>query len=356
MPLPSLFVRACLLALGAHAAAQAAPPTAQRSQLKPEWAASMERFRGSTDRMLGHAPQEKMALLVIPTLNLDSEPQRDFDDEATRERYSRQRSMLMRWRNADKARPGAAVGHGAARRDYSEFGAGFQTARGRLLYQVIPVVPGTYRLNTITYSQMSGVMPRGRTASTTELLAKRGLATLTKSVGRDIEKTGPWPARAMGQDDGLGEGCDVVLKFGGGCEEAAREYRWQVAARNALKENKAEGSLVPVLNTELTFAPIAEITLEEGEVVLTDGFVLPDDQPRMADLCTNSRGAEQMCAIESMTFERLPASIADFRQAPSAGSHGLPLLEESLKGLVYRAPKLTLKPLPGGAPEMLLAD
>ena len=114
--------------------------------------------------------------------------------------------------------------------------------------------------------------------------------------------------------------------------------------------------LVPGVDVQLTFAPIADITLEKGEVVLTDGFVLLDDQPVLArNLCEKSMDFVR-CAMQSITLERLPASIADFRQAPGADTFNLPQVHTALRDLVYRAPNVHAKPVAGGSPNLLRAQ
>jgi len=54
-----------------------------------------------------------------------------------------------------------------------------------------------------------------------------------------------------------------------------------------------------------------------------------------------------VCLLESMTLERLPASIEDFRKARSAASFQLPKLDAALKELVYREPKYYFEPAAG---------
>lgn len=364
MPLFPALARACLFGLFAHGIALAQPadepaPLAieATAEERAKLAEMAERHRVNVDNVLGLAPQDGMALLVIPTINLDAEGERDFDDRAARNRFARQSSTFMHWRKKTDDGYAISVGQGKHKFDPADVGSVFQTPRGAITYQVIPVWPGEYGLNRITYRQPRATIPElVERVDLTARLEKSGMATLLETTDRDFRKTGPWPRQAKQNEDGLGVGCEVVLRFGGGCDEAAREYRWQVSAGIALNQGDAEAVPVRGFDAELIFAPMASIKLEKGEVVLTDGFLLRDGQPVLAKNMCDDLSGEVVCAIESLVVERLPASIEDFRQARSAGSFGLPQTEAALRGLVYRAPTIHGKPVAGATPNLLRPD
>lgn len=350
MPLLPVHARACLLAFFAPALALAQP-------VEPDFAARtaalVERHRENVDALLGDARQQGMALLVIPTLNLDAEPQRDFDDDATRDRFVRQRSTFVHWNH--KSEKDYAISAGAG--DHAtDPGPQFQTVRGKLLYQVIPVWPGEYRLNRITYHQPRAELPETvPPQSAMERLKKIGIATLDYTVDREFKRTGPKPPSGNEDDDGLGKGCEVLLRAGGGCDEAAREVRWRINGEIAFNAGNADAAPAPGIEAELTFSPIAAITLEAGEVVLTDGFVLPVDQPVMTPDSCEDTSLGPTCSIDSITLTRLPASLDDFRQAPGASSFNLPKLDAALRDLAYRAPTLYYKPASEAEPNVIRA-
>ncbi|WP_258129605.1 hypothetical protein [Achromobacter anxifer] len=348
IPVPA---RVCLMiALLAPALALAQPP------VDPDAAAQMERHRANVDDLLGTARQEGMALLVIPTVNLDAAPQRNFDDEATRDRYVRQRSTFMHWNHKSEKDYAISAGQGEHKLDILDVGPQFQTARGKLLYQVIPVWPGEYRLNRITYHQPRTELPETvPSQSATERLKKIGIATLGYAIDREFKKTAARPQSKPEADDGLGQGCEVVLRLGGGCDEAARELRWRISAERAFDEGQADAVPAPAIDVELLFSPIAAIKLEAGEAVLTDGFALPVDQPVMTPDSCEAMAFDPVCTMDSITLTRLPASLEDFRQAPDAGSFKLPKLNEALRDLVYRAPTLYYKPESAAEPNLIRA-
>ena len=347
--------RLCLVGLLAPTLAFALPPATPEMIAQAE--AGAQRMRDNRDAGLAQFVQEGMALLVIPTLNLDDGPKRDFDDQATREKFLRQQSMLTRWNHKTEHGLAITVGHGEHKLDIMDTGPMFQTAHGKLTYQVIPVWPGEYQLNRMTY-HVPGTTILGMTQpeGPTELLKKVGLSTMRHRYDDVFKKTGPWPQHKNETDDGLGQGCIVVLRLGGGCDEAAREYRWRVSAERAVAVGAAEQDEVAGVDADLTFAPIASITVEKGEVVLTDGFVLMEGQPVLVkDWCDPGRD-QVMCPMQSFTVERLRTSLEDFRKAPSAASLQMPKLDGVLRNLVYRAPTLHMKPADKATPNVIRAE
>jgi hypothetical protein len=337
-----LLGRVCLFALFAPAAGLTQPgadPT-----LDARAAAAAERHRARTDDVLGRA-REEMALLVIPTVNLDAPPPRDFGDATTRVRFTRQSSTLMHWRHTTKEGVAFTVGQGPHKFNSADTGPLFQTPRGEVVYQVIPVWPGEYRLNRITYHQPQATAPAPtRRLESSAMLDKLGMATLDETTDIDFRKTGPWPQPENPSDDGLGEGCQVTLRFGAGCDEAAREFRWRLNASLAVTGGVAERVPVAGVDTELLFSPVATITLKVGEAVLIDGFTLPGDQPVLGKDSCRTLAEKLICPLETMTLKRLPVSIEDFRQAPAAGSFNMPKLDAALRDLVYREPTYYFKP------------
>jgi len=349
-----VLARICLMALLAPAAALALPPADPAMIAKA--AAFAERQRANVDDVLGHAGEDGMALLVIPTVNLDAHPKRDFDDRDTRDAFARQRSMFMQWMNVGKREYGLTVGQDTRKFDPFDIGPLFQTPSGALTYQVIPVWPGEYRLGRITYFQPRAVVPEATGRLEKEAILKKvGVARMTETMDVDYEKTGPWPKHEKETDDGLGQGCEVVLRLGGGCDEAAREFRWQVIADRAVTAGAAEPSAVPSYDAVLTFAPIASISVKAGDVVLTDGFVL-DGQPELDKRMCGGSGGTITCAMQSVTVKRLPASIESFRQAPTAASFKLPKLDAALRDLVYRAPTMLVEPADKASQNVIKAE
>lgn len=354
MPSFPLLARVCLIALCAPALAPAQPPA--DPEFAARVAAMVERNRANVDALLGDARQQGMALLVIPTVNLDAGPRRDFDDEATRDRYVRQRSTFMHWNHKSEKDNAISAGQGEHKPDLMDPGPHFQTVHGKLLYQVIPVWPGEYRLNRITYHQPRTELPEpGPRQSSTDRLKKIGIATLDYTLDREFKKNAAQPQSGQEADDGLGRGCEVLLRAGGGCDEAAREVRWRIDAEIAFNKGKADAAPAPGIDVELLFSPIAAIRLEAGEAVLTDGFVLPVDQPVMTPNSCEDTSFGPTCSMDALTLERLPASLEDFRQAPGAASFNLPKLDAALRDLVYRAPTLYYPPESEAAPNLIRA-
>ncbi|MGE8687530.1 MAG: hypothetical protein ACN6PJ_10365 [Achromobacter sp.] len=357
MPSFPVLVRACLIAFLAPVLAFAEPVS--DSDVAAGAVAMAERHRERIDGLLGDARQQGMALLVIPTINLDAAPRRDFDDEATRDRYMRERSTLLHWNHTSEKGLAISAGQGDHKPDLLDVGPSFQTARGTLLYQVIPVWPGEYRLNRITYHQprtaLPDIEPGPGSLSSADRLKKIGMAELGYAVDADFKRTAGAPQSAQEADDGLGQGCEVLLRLGGGCDEAAREFRWWIDMDRAFKQGKADIARVPAIDVDLAFSPIAAIKLEAGEAVLTDGFVLPVDQPVITPEWCETMAADPICFIDAITLKHLPASLDDFRQAPSAADFKLPKLEAALHDLVYRAPTLYFKPQSDAAPDLIRA-
>lgn len=353
MPLFPPLARVSLLALFAPALALAQPA---EPDFAARTAALVERHRVNVDELLGNARQEGMALLVIPTLNLDAGPQRDFEDDATRDRFVRQRSTFVHWNHKTEEGYAISAGAGDHRLDPTDPGPQFQTVRGKLLYQVIPVWPGEYRLNRITYHQPRTELPETvPPQSAMERLKKIGIATLDYAVDREFKMTTPKPPSGKEDEDGLGKGCEVLLRVGGGCDEAAREVRWRINGEIAFNAGQADAAPASGIEAELLFAPIAAITLVAGEAVLTDGFVLPVDQPVMTPDSCEDTSLGPTCTMDSLTLTRFPASLDDFRQAPGAASFNLPKLDAALRDLTYRAPTLYYKPASEAEPNVIRA-
>lgn len=353
MPLFPPLARVSLLALFAPALALAQPA---EPDFAARTAALVERHRVNVDELLGNARQEGMALLVIPTLNLDAGPQRDFEDDATRDRFVRQRSTFVHWNHKTEEGYAISAGAGDHKLDPTDPGPQFQTVRGKLLYQVIPVWPGEYRLNRITYHQPRTELPvTVPSQSAMERLKKIGIATLDYAVDREFKMATPKPPSGKEDEDGLGKGCEVLLRVGGGCDEAAREVRWRINGEIAFNAGQADAAPAPGIEAELLFAPIAAITLEAGEAVLTDGFVLPVDQPVMTPDSCEDTSLGPTCTMDSLTLTRLPASLDDFREAPGAASFNLPKLDAALRDLKYRAPTLYYKPASEAEPNVIRA-
>jgi len=146
----------CVSALLAPAAAWAQSPN--DGKLAADAAAVRDRHRGTTDKLLGEALQD-MALVVVPTVNFDAQPPRDFDDAATRDQFTRQSSTFLHWQHKTEKGFAITVGQGKHKFVFSDTGPMFQTTHGAVAYQVIPVWPGEYRLNRITYHQPRTALP-----------------------------------------------------------------------------------------------------------------------------------------------------------------------------------------------------
>jgi len=82
---------------------------------------------------------------------------------------------------------------------------------------------------------------------------------------------------------------------------------------------------------------------------------LPVDQPVMTPDSCEDTSLGPVCTMDSLTLTRLPASLEDFRQAPSAGSFNLPKLDAALRDLTYRAPTLHYPPVSKAAPNQIRA-
>lgn len=366
MPLLPVHVRLGLIGLLVPTLAFAQPlsdaepttkyETLSDAELAAEYEAVIARERESRDSGLAASVQEGMALLVIPTLNLDAGPKRDFDDRTTREKFLRQQSMLTRWNHRTDRGVAITVGHGEHKIDIRDIGPVFQTAHGRFIYQVMPVWPGDYRLDRITYHVPDMTILRLKQQSNTTAIPRPiGISTMRHRHDDVFKKTGPWPQPRNATDDGLGEGCQVVLRLGGGCDEAAREFRWQLGAKRAVAAGAAERDSVAGVDVDLTFEPIASIRLRAGEVVLTDGFIPIDGQTVLIEEMCESGGGQVRCPMQSITVERLRASLDDFRQAPSAASFKMPKLDGVLDKLTYRAPMLHVNPVDRASPDVLQA-
>lgn len=336
----------CVSALSAPVAAWAQSTNDKATQA--EAAAMWKRHLENTDKLFDQARKD-MAIVVIPTVNFDAGPPRNFDDAATRDQFTRQHSTLLHWHHKTEKGFAMTVGQGKHKFDFSDTGPLFQTTRGALAYQVIPVWPGEYRLNRITYHQPRTALPDSDArAKSMDYQKDLGMATLTETPDIDFKKEGPWTPLTP-DEDGLGAGCEVTLRIGDGCNEAAREYRWVEGAKRAFHNREAEMLPVAGVDTELLFTPLATITLKAGDVVLMDGYKMPDDQPVMVKDSCGVLAREWVCLLESMTLERLPASIEDFRKARSAASFQLPKLDAALNELVYREPKYYFEPAAGAA-------
>ena len=359
MPLTSALMRVCLISLCVHGAVHArteAPAEAEQNKSRAElWDEGTERQRAWADEFLGDTREMGMALLVIPTINLDAQGPRNFDDPSVRADFVRQRSMKMRWLHHVNEHNAISVGYGKHKREAWDTGPLFQMTDGAITYQMIAVQPGRYRLARITYIQpgMREPAPHDKPASLS--LDKAGVAVLNEFDMKDYRKTGHW-SQAMKRDDGMGTGCPLVLRVGDGCTEEAREFRWGMSARSAVKGGVAEVIEIPAIDAELTFSPVAEITLAEGDVVLTDGFVLPADQPKLAEDTCQVLANDLMCSLDTLTVERLPASLKSFRQATGLKAYGMTKTEAALRNLVYRAPKIHAKPVPGASPNLLRVE
>ncbi|MBV7498794.1 hypothetical protein [Achromobacter sp. ACM05] len=336
----------CVSALFAPLSAWAQSPSDEA--LQAEAAAMRKRHVANTDELFDQARKD-MAIVVIPTVNFDAGTPRNFDDAATRDQFTRQHSALVHWQHKTEKGFAMTVGQGKHKFDVSDTGPLFQTTRGALAYQVIPVWPGEYRLNRIAYRQPRTALPDSEArAKTMDYLKNLGMATLTETMAIDFKKEGPWTP-LVPSEDGLGSGCEVTLRIGEGCNEAAREYRWVEGARRAFHNREAEMLPVAGVDTELLFTPLATITLEAGDVVLMDGYKMPEDQPVIVEDSCGVLAGEWVCLLESVTLERLPASIEDFRKARSAASFELPKLDAALQDLVYREPKYYFEPAAGAA-------
>jgi len=353
MTFPLTLARISLIALFAPTLALAQPV---EPHFSVRAAALVERHRVNVDGLLGNARQEGMALLVIPTLNLDAQSRRDFNDDATRDSFVRQRSTFMHWNHNSQEGYVISAGAGDHKLNPTDPGPQFQTARGKLLYQVIPVWPGKYRLNRITYHQPRTQLPdTAPPQNAMYRLKKIGLATLNRTVDREFKMITPQVETGEEDNDGLGKGCEVMLRSGGGCDEAAREVRWRLNSEIAFSAGQAEAAPAPGIRAELLFSPIASIKLEAGEAVLTDGFTMPVDQPVMTPASCQDTSLGRTCTMDSLTLTRLPASLDDFRQAPGAASFNLPMLNAALRDLTYRAPTLYYKPVSEAEPNVFWA-
>lgn len=358
MPLTSALVRACLISLCVHAAAHAqteASADAEQTKSRAEqWDEGTERQRAWADDFLGDTREMGMALLVIPTINLDAQGTRDFDDPAVRADFVRQRSMKMRWLHHENEHNAISVGYGKHKREAWDTGPLFQMTDGAITYQMIAVQPGRYRLARLTYTRPGEREPTPQEKPARLSVEKAGVAIFNEFDVKDYRKTGRW-SHAMKRDDGMGTGCPLVLRVGDGCTEEAREFRWNMDARSAVKNGTAEVIEIPSIDAELLFSPVAEITLAEGDVVLTDGFALRADQVEVAEDTCQVLANDLMCTLDALTIERLPASLQSFRQAPGLKVHGMTNTEAALRDLVYRAPKIHAKSVPG-SPNLLRVE
>lgn len=354
MPLSTVLARVCLMGFLLPAVAPATPPeTPKPSGVEAERA---ERLRTNGDALLGDALQG-MALVVIPTVNLDAQAGRDFDDPAVRDKFARQGSVLMRWQDKTEADFGISAGPGEHRFNKTDIGPIFQTTRGAVTYQVIPVWPGEYQLTRITYQQRRTDLPKlDADLEVLDMKREMAYASLRERVDFDFKKIDSAPKQEEDTSDGLGQGCMMMMRLGDGCDEAAKALRWELNGQRAVAAGAAERQEVPGMDVELSFAPVASITLSKGDVVLTDGFVLQDGQPVMrTDMCGYWAG-ERLCGLQSLIVQRLPASLQDLRQARSAASFNMPRLEAALQRLEYRAPTMLVEPADKATPNVIRAE
>jgi len=295
-----------------------------------------QQMQDATDNLFASALDAGQAVVVMPTINLDSE---GFNFISYRDisRFATMSSGVTEWVNSTHPKEVFRTGPSQSLFRVGPSGAFYEALSGRRRYQIYVVTPGHYDLLGIRYS-----MPKARMPSRTGLPQSShhiGMVTLRdamfrleepddhrnlKNSAKFVSDTYCTPAKISRGDCGI----------------------WEQAPSDAGKKRRIY-QVHPTtpfagLGMQVRFAaPFASFDIKPGEVVLMDGFYPEDPSTVYNDTDCQRVGVDKMqCGARNASLVRIFSSLEDFRSVGDPAKSGATKLSAILQKLQERTIKV----------------
>lgn len=329
------------LATGMMALLMLASCASQPPQPKPlTRSQKLAQLKQAADDLFGVALQSGQAIVVIPTVNLDSQTYNFYDSDDIN-RFTALRGGVAEWVNADDPSQVLKAGNSQSFTKVGASGSFFQTVSGVRLYQVYVVKPGHYDLLGASYD-----MPRATRPLKSGTAPKNhgvGVATLSDTMFREMETTVEWEDPRYSKKTVTDNYCTSQFAVSGNCAS------WGQSEHQVVSQESAGGYKSVHRNTEAPGLSVherfdtafASFDIKPGEAILVDGFYPEAPSALYNDSdCQRSDVDKMDCQLHGAVLIRMFASLDNFRSASDPSQYGFPQMSASLKNLQYREPQI----------------
>lgn len=330
----SLTTMAALLVLAGCAGHASRPPA-----VDPRLKAAQE-LRSATDDLFAAAVDAGQAVVVIPTINLDSQTY-DFHANKDINRFTTLSSGVTEWVNAASPATVLKVGNSQKITQVGPAGSYYQTVSGRRLYQIYVVAPGHYDLLGADYSVPHGRKPlKSGSAQNSYGI---GSVTMRDAMFREEESSVEWADPRYESKTVTDTYCTSVRVVNGECVswgQNQREVKNQVSAGGY--ETRRRNTQAAGLAVHVKFdKPFASFDIKPGEILLMDGFYpeAPSANYNEAD-CKRTDVDQVQCQMRAASLTRVFASMDNFRSATDPAKYGFKQMSARLQRMQYREPKI----------------
>jgi len=298
-----------------------------------------EQLKQAVDSLFGIASQAGQGIVVMPTINLDSQTY-NFYDSNDINRFTALRSGVTEWVDADDPSHVLKVGNSQQYTKVGATGSFFQTVSGRRLYQIYVVTPGHYELMGASYDLPRATRPlKSATAPKTHGV---GVATLSDAMFREVESSVEWQGPRYSTQTVTDNYCTAAL-VDGSCVSWGQDSHQVVNQESAGGyENVHRNTQAPGLSVHERFdKPFASFDVKPGEVILVDGFYpeAPSALYKDSD-CKRSDVDKMDCQLHGASLVRIFASMDNFRSATDPAKYGFTQMSAALQALQYREPQI----------------
>jgi len=310
-----------------------------QSSLDKKKQAAMK-MRTAVDDLFAAAVDAGQAVVIIPTVNLDSQ-HFDFHDNKDNNRFAELYGGVTEWVNAADPAKILKVGNSQKILQVGPTGSYYQTVSGRRLYQIYVVAPGHYDLLGASYGIPHGHKPL-KSAKVTKSQGI-GVATLTEATFREEKSWVAWEDPEYRTRTVTDEHCVAVRVVSGQCA-ATEQNQYQVTDQVSTGGYKTHrrNLQVPGLAVQIRFdKPFASFDIKPREVIVMDGFYpeVPAAAYKDAD-CKRSDVDKMQCQMHAASLVRIFASLKNFRSASDPSKYGFTQMSARLQKLQYREPQI----------------
>lgn len=298
---------------------------------------SIQKLQEATDSMFAAALNAGMAVVIMPTINLDSQPY-NFSSYRDINIYTTLRSGVTEWVNPAHPTLGFRAGNTQRLDVVGPTGSFYEAASARRRYQVYVVAPGHYDLRGALYSMPNARKPA--TSSVRPTSARVGLVTLREAMFRMEDIVTDWSNPKNTTKTVIDTYCTSARVSRGECGiwELSRSAAKAPAPAYQLRPSIPVSGLATYVHLD---EPFAGFDIKSGEVLLMDGLYPEAPAATFNDTDCKRSGVDRIeCGARSATLVRVLASLEDFRSVANPAKSGLPKMAASLQKAQYRELKI----------------
>lgn len=300
----------------------------------------VQKLQEATDNMFAAGMNAGMAVVIMPTINLDSQPY-NFSSYRDINIYTTLSSGVTEWVNPAHPAQGFRTGNTQKLAVVGPTGSFYEAASARRRYQVYVLVPGHYDLRGAFFSTPNASKPL--TTSVRPASRQIGKLTMREAMFRMDDTVTDWTNPKNTSKIVIDTYCTSARVSRGEC--GAWELGQPAAKTTAPVYQMRPSIPVSGLASYVHFdEPFAGFDIKPGEVLLMDGFYPEAPAATFNDADCKRSGADRIeCGLRSATLTRIPASLEDFRDVANPAAAGLPKMAASLQKAQYRELKISAR-------------